>query len=293
MLENFVQYLQYEKRYSSHTVDAYRADILQLTDYLFIDHGMDHPDEAESVQIRSWVASLMDAGIQARSINRKLSSIKAYYKWQMKYHGRRSNPAKDIAIARVGKRLPNYVEEEQMLSLAPAEIFPETYEGYRDHAMLELFYHTGMRSAELIGLLNSSIDYEQSTIRILGKRNKERIVPVSQAMLELLERYKIERDALAIIKNPASFFLTENGVKLYPKLVYRVVNHYLRRVSSLQKKSPHVLRHTFATHMLNHGANLNAIKELLGHASLAATQVYTHNSIEQLKLIHSKAHPKG
>lgn len=292
MLQKFLDYLLHEKRYSAHTLSAYESDLKQFSDFLVVQYSIQHLTESSPEILRSWIAALSGDDIAARSISRKLSSAKAFFKWCMKYHGLTSNPASGLTLPRISKRLPVYVEEEQMM-LLPEEVFPEGYIGTRDRAIVELLYHTGMRSAELVGLEISSIDHQAFTIKILGKRNKERIVPVSQHILQILDAYAEERDSLSIIKNPASFFLTEKGAKIYPKLVYRVVNHYLGRVSSLRKKSPHVLRHTFATHMLNRGADLNAIKELLGHSSLAATQVYTHNSIEQLKEIHRKAHPKG
>lgn len=293
MLQKFLDYLLYEKRYSAHTVKAYESDLTQLRDYLEVELDINDPAVAESIHIRSWVAGLMGEGLSSRSIARKMSAAKAYFKWLMKFHGLPFNPAKGVAVPKAPKRLPVYLEEAQMDGLIPPHIFPDTYEGIRDRAVLELFYHTGMRSAELIDLKISSVDFQHGTIKVLGKRNKERMVPVSQSVLHVLSMYLNSRKELPDIKNPACFFLTGKGVKLYPKLVYRLVNHYIGQVSSLQKKSPHVLRHTFATHMLNRGADLNAIKELLGHASLAATQVYTHNSIEQLKEVHRKAHPKG
>lgn len=293
MRQKFIDYLRYEKRYSDHTLKAYDTDLKLLEEFLRSDFEIDSPDQCETVHLRSWVAAMMEDKISPRSINRKISSARSFFKWRMKHHGLVRNPAADLMLPKVPKRLPVYVEEGQMEDLFPPEVFPEGYNGLRDRAVIELFYHTGMRSAELTELKKNAFDSESRTIKVLGKRNKERIVPVGKIISELLETYEKERDALPVIKDRACFFLTEKGTKLYPKLVYRLVNHYLGSVSSLQKKSPHVLRHTFATHMLNRGADLNAIKELLGHASLAATQVYTHNSIEKLKEIHRKAHPKG
>ena len=293
MRQKFIDYLRFEKRYSEHTLKAYDTDLRMMEAFLRADFEIDAPEQCEQVHLRSWVASMMEAEASPRSINRKISSARSFFKWCIKYNGLAGNPAADLLLPKVARRLPTYVEEGQMEALFPSEVFPESYNGLRDRAVIELFYHTGMRSAELTELKKNAFDSERGTIKVLGKRNKERMVPVGESISNLLAAYEKERDALPIIKDRACFFLTETGTKLYPKLVYRLVNHYLGSVSSLQKKSPHVLRHTFATHMLNKGADLNAIKELLGHASLAATQVYTHNSIEKLKEIHRKAHPKG
>lgn len=293
MREKFTDYLRFEKGYSIHTLKAYDSDLTSFEAFLSENFAIDHIADADEAVLRSWVASMMEEGLTAKSIRRRVSTVRTFFKWLMKYYGAVHNPAATLALPKIPKRLPVYAEEAQMEALFPERVYPEGYAGILDRTLIELLYHTGMRLAELTGLKKNAFDPEQGTLRVLGKRNKERIIPVGKSLSNLLMSYEQARDLLPSIKDQACFFLTENGAKLYPKFVYRRVNHYLGSVSSLQKKSPHVLRHTFATHMLNRGADLNAIKEILGHASLAATQVYTHNSIEKLKEIHRKAHPKG
>lgn len=293
MRERFFEYLQYEKRYSGHTLTSYRTDLQQLEAFLKDAFDVHHPGEVHSSMMRSWVAHMMESGMAPRSISRKMSAAKAFFRWRITFDGGTENPASGLSLPKAPGRLPTYVEEKQMDLLGHTEVFPDTFEGLRDKAMIFMLYHTGVRVAELVGLEVGDIDGQEATIKVTGKRNKQRIIPVGETLMRTLEDYGSARKKLPLIKNPASFFLLKNGAKVYPKLVYRVVNRYLGAVSTLQKKSPHVLRHTFATHMLNRGADLNAIKDLLGHASLAATQVYTHNSIEQLKEVHRKAHPKG
>ncbi len=293
MLKDFLNYLRYEKRSSEHTIKSYAGDLEQCMAYLAETYELTDLREAQKLHLRSWLAHLHEGGLKPSSISRKKSALQACYRWASRHCGLEHNPALKLSTPKKSSRLPQVLSEESLDPLRMDALDAEGFEGCRDRAIIELFYHTGIRSAELIALEKKDIDYEAGSIRVIGKRNKERIVPVGDALLSLMQRYEMERNELENIKNPANFFLTRRGDKLYPKLVYRVVNRYLRSLSSISKKSPHVLRHSFATHMLNRGADLNAIKELLGHASLAATQVYTHNSIEQLKEIHRKAHPKG
>lgn len=289
MHQEFLNFLQYEKRYSPHTVKSYRSDILQLLEYLdAIYPGTAIVDVNRDI-LRSWIVQMMEENLSARSVNRKLSAVKSFFKWARKFRGVEVDPTVNLSLPKIAKRLPVFVEEEQMDSLQTEGYFPNSFEGFRDRIMIELFYQTGIRSAELISLKTVNIDFQRATIKVLGKRNKERIIPVGKDVIQLMQPYHHMRQTE--FEPGAEFFITSKGKPLYPKLVYKVVNSYLGRVSSLRKKSPHVLRHTFATHMLNRGADLNAIKELLGHASLAATQVYTHNSIDKLKEIHQRAHP--
>jgi len=243
--------------------------------------------------IRSWMVSMIDNGLTPRTVNRKISSLKSFFKWAKKYRSHNSDPTNQLKLPKVSKRLPVYVEEDQMTELGTANFFDDDFEGLRNRLIIELFYQTGIRCSELIHLKLGNIDTQRQTIKVLGKRNKERIIPVGDDVLGLMKQYLEVSPSPVDPESNTLIFLTHKGLKLYPKLVYRVVNTYLGKVSALRKKSPHVLRHTFATHMLNRGADLNAIKELLGHSSLAATQVYTHNSIEKLKEIHRNAHPKG
>ncbi len=293
MLKSFLDYLQFEKRYSPHTVKAYHTDLQQLTAWLLENFELTDIGDASYQQLRTWLASIFEEGLDARSLQRKLSAARAYFKWLQKFYGLASDPSKRLTVPKISFKLPVYVEEGQMELLLDPSIFDPGFEGSRDRAIIELFYQTGLRCAELVGIEISDLDIQRKTLKVLGKRNKERIVPVGEALIPVLEAYINNREALSEISHSASLFLTKRGTKVYSRLVYNVVNNYLSRVSSLRKKSPHVLRHTFATHMLNRGADLNAIKELLGHSSLAATQLYTHNTIDKLKEIHRKAHPKG
>ncbi len=293
MRQEFIQYITYEKRYSPHTVKSYISDLSQLQSFLLSTFEIDDLETALHPHLRSWSVSLMEDDKTARTVRRKISATRAYFRWLRKYHDIKNDPTLKLVLPTIPKRLPVVVEEVQMIQLTTAGIFPENFAGARDRAIIEMFYHTGMRSAELLGLKDFDIDYHQKTLKILGKRNKERIIPVSDELLEVIGNYAGYREELPQTDHEGHFFVNEKGRKLYPKLVYKVVNNYLGIVSSQRKKSPHVLRHTFATHMLNRGADLNAIKELLGHASLAATQIYTHNTVEKLKNIHRDAHPNG
>jgi integrase/recombinase XerC len=291
LLNDFLKYLQYEKRYSQHTLEAYQIDLLQFERYLseFYETEL---KEASFSMMRSWLAQMLDYGISSRTVNRKLSSLKSFYKFLRKEGRREDDPTQKLQAPKMPKKLPAFVEEQQMNTLLDEVEFVEGYEGERDKLMIELFYSTGMRQAELINLRLKDVDFERSTIKVLGKRNKERLIPLTKELLHKVKAYMKSRAELPI-KDTFYLLLTQKGKKLYPSLVYKRVNHYLNQVTSLEQKSPHVLRHTFATHMLNRGADLNAIKELLGHASLAATQVYTHNTIEQLKKVYNQAHPRA
>ncbi|MGB6036489.1 MAG: tyrosine-type recombinase/integrase, partial [Cryomorphaceae bacterium] len=226
-------------------------------------------------------------------IKRRVSALKSFFKWRKKVYGTSVDPTTKLVLPKIPKRLPVFVEEVALNGDGLDQPFNDSHDGIRDQTIVELFYNTGIRSAELIGLKVNSVDFEQGAIKVLGKRNKERIVPVGMPMITALKSYLQVRFDLEKIQDPEYFFLTQKGKKLYPKLVYRIVNDYLSKVSSISKKSPHVLRHTFATHMLNKGADINAIKELLGHSSLAATQVYTHSSVEQLLKVYRSSHPKS
>ena len=291
MTKKFLEYLEFEKRYSVHTLKSYRTDLDQLQTYLTTTYDENGIEHVTHDMLRSWIVSLIEAKISTRSVSRKLSAVKSFFKWGRKFEYVSADPTLKLTLPKIPKRLPVYVEEEEMEIINTQGMFPDTFEGKRDRLIVELFYQTGIRSNELLMLKTKDVDFHRGTIKVLGKRNKERIIPVGSDVISLMEPYyKIRaRD----FEPSPFFFITLKGESLYPKLVYKIVNTYLGRVSSLRKKSPHVLRHTFATHMLNRGADLNAIKELLGHSSLAATQVYTHNSIEKLQEIHRKAHPNG
>ncbi|MEX0812430.1 MAG: tyrosine-type recombinase/integrase [Chitinophagales bacterium] len=291
-LKRFLDYLKYEKRYSPHTLDAYRSDLEQFL--LFLQQQYESPaiEELSHHHIRSWMVALIEGQKTAVSINRKLSSLKSYFRFAMREGLLKSNPAAKIQAPKQGKKLPTFVEEKQIAKLFDDIPFPEGYIGCRDKLILECFYALGLRRAELIALKESDFSLPQRTLRVTGKGRKERLLPFDQKLGESIENYLLEKKAIFQSETPA-FFVTEKAVPLYPKLVYQIVNKYLSLVTTLKKKSPHILRHTFATHLLNNGADINAIKELLGHSSLAATQVYTHNDIQKLKSIYKQAHPKA
>jgi integrase/recombinase XerC len=244
--------------------------------------------------VRTWIVSLIEQDISARSVNRKLSTLKSYFKFMTKEGLVQENPMPKIQSPKTSKKLPVFVDNESMETLFSAEIFSDDFEGIRDRLILEMFYMTGIRLSELINLKDPDIDFYQQNIKVLGKRNKERLIPVSSGLIDSIKKYlEIRNKSIEAVEQNDYFYVTIKGKKLYEKLAYRIVNSYLGKVSTLKKKSPHVLRHTFATHMLNNGADLNAIKEILGHSSLAATQVYTHNTIEKLKNIYNQAHPRA
>lgn len=298
--EGFYTWLQYEKRYSPNTLEAYRTDLAQFQDFLSKEYGETDPDllGVHHRQVRSWIVQLMDGGTAAKSVNRKISSLKTYYKFLLKQKAINKNPMLKVVAPKTPKNLPLFVEKKgmedlfsMMQSAYPLETEQQRYVQLRDRLIIELLYSTGMRRGELLGLTDLSFDEAQRTVKVLGKGNKERLIPVSRELFDLADAYKKERNRL--FGKTAWFFTTATGAKPYPKMIYAVVHKVLEQVTTLTRKSPHVLRHTFATHLSNNGAELNAVKELLGHASLASTQVYTHNTIDQLKKIHKLAHPKG
>jgi integrase/recombinase XerC len=300
LLDLFVDYLTVEKRYSEHTCTAYRMDLIQFRDYLAISYENLPVEEANFQIVRSWIASLMDNDISARSVNRKITTLRTFYRFLLKNGKIEINPMLKIQAPKTKKRLPVFVEEKQMGNLLRKNIFEETepdlYEATLVRLIIELFYGTGMRLAELIGLEQGDVDLGKGTVKVLGKRNKERIIPVNEKLKELIGQFMEMKASKGVPKGEEKellLFQKEDGKKLSRKFVYGRVNHYLSLVTTIDKKSPHVLRHTFATHMLNNGADLNAIKELLGHANLSATQIYTHNTVEKLKSIHHKAHPRA
>lgn len=292
MVEQFLQYLEYEKRYSAHTMVSYTNDLRQLREYLDAFEESSAIQDLQTFHIRNWIVELMDQDYAVRTIQRKLSTLKSFFKYVRRQGYRKDNPVSVIIAPKAPKRLPEFVEGSQMDSLFSHEdLFVDDLSGRRDKLLLLLFYSTGMRLAELIGLREDAFQVDESSIRVIGKRDKERLIPLTRSLCKALESYIEEKH---LVLGPSEHLLVlDNGHKLYPKFVYRKVNEYLGRVTTLSKKSPHVLRHTFATHMLENGAELQSIKEILGHASLAATQVYTHNSIDRLKKIHTQAHPRG
>ena len=287
----FCDYLAHQKRYSKHTITAYQKDLEQFQQFLEKEYEITQTDQVTSLIIRSWIVQLIEEGINTRSINRKLSSLKSFFKYLLKNDIVKTNPLLKVTAPKTATRLPVFVGENEMNNLFENISFNDDFEGLRDQLILDLFYASGIRLSELVELKVNSLDQHNNTIKVIGKRNKERIIPLAKRMTILLKQYLLLREKIETDNN--YIFLTKKGKKIYPKLVYRIVNYYLSMVTTVTKKSPHVLRHTFATHMLNNGADLNSIKELLGHANLSATQVYTHNTIEKLKNIHKQAHPKA
>lgn len=288
--ERFLQYIKDERRFSPHTVLAYKNDLKQFFGFLAKMEIKEIKETNHSI-IRSWIIHLIENKINNRTVNRKLSTLKSYFKYLIKEGLIEENPMQKVLAPKTAKRLPTFIEENAMNLLLDEVNFGEGYIASRNKLIIELFYSTGMRLSELINLrLNDINTYDQS-LKVLGKRNKERIIPLNNIMSEHIEDYLIKRKEEDYQTD--FLFVTEKGKKMYEKLVYRLVNSYLSKVTTITKKSPHVLRHTFATHMLNNGADLNAIKEILGHSNLSATQIYTHNTIDKLKTIYKQAHPKA
>ena len=291
-IELFVDYLSSERRLSKHTVKAYSEDALAFCQYC-AEEDVHDTDEVSSSLLRDWEMSLMDNGIQPRSVARKIASLRAWNRFLRKQGILDKDLFLKINTPKVGKRLPVFFRESEMDNLLDNdEVFPDTFEGIRDRLIIEMLYATGMRRAELIGLTDASVDLSGKTVKVLGKRNKERLIPIGTEICELAEEYISIRNEKAYNKTD-KFFVTEKGSAIYPMLVERVVKRYLSLFSNADKISPHVMRHTFATHLLDHGADINAIKELLGHANLSATQIYTHNTIERLKKTYKTAHPRA
>lgn len=289
----FTTYLKLEKNYSPHTISAYERDLKEFEAYCMEDFQLEAIDCADYGMIRTWMVMLVNKNLSNRSVNRKLASLKAYYRFLQRIGQIVSSPLSKHKALKTSKNLEVPFSEAEMRLLEEALPFESTFEGIRDRLVIELFYTTGIRRAELINLKMPDVDMEQKTIKVLGKRNKERILPLLSSTTGLFQNYFNYREALNAGNNEAYVFLSGQGNKMYETLVYRIINGYFSMVSSKTKKSPHILRHTFATHLLNKGADLNSVKELLGHSSLASTQVYTHNSIAELQRIHAAAHPRS
>ena len=286
--DKFIDYLSAERRFSDHTIVSYSSDIDQFFIFISDNFKIENAISELNFQIvRSWIAYLLEHGISPRSVNRKISTLRTYFKFLIREGVIQKSPMLRVVSPKAKKRLPLFIEECQIEELLNEVKFDDGFIGDRDKLILELFYVTGIRLSELINVNISDINLDNNIIKVLGKRNKERLIPISigvtQELRLFIERYKIE----------GYLFTNLDGKQVYTKLVYRVVNKYIAKISSINKKSPHILRHTFATHMLNNGADINAIKELLGHANLTATQVYTHNTIEKLKSVHKQAHPRA
>ena len=289
MLKNkFINYLTSEKRFSEHTIISYSADLTQFLNFINKEFEISTQASEISFQIvRSWIASLLEKGVSPRSVNRKISTLKTYFKFLIRENAITESPMLKVVAPKSKKRLPVFIEENQIENLLNQIKFDDGFVGERDKLIIELFYVTGIRLSELVNIKISDVDFNNNLIKVLGKRNKERLIPLSISIVNELEFFIKKYDLNQYL------FTNLGGTKVYNKLVYRVVKKYISKISSVSKKSPHILRHTFATHMLNNGADINAIKELLGHANLSATQVYTHNTIGKLKSIYKQAHPRA
>ena len=291
-IERFIRYLQFEKRFSPNTVTAYKNDLDQFTE--FIKSIQPELLNVTHQHVRTWIVTLMDQGIEARTINRKISSLRSFFKFLQREDLIENSPMIYVRAPKIPKRLPVVITEQKMDILLDAEdVFSDNFQGVRDRIIVELLYGTGMRLSELVNLSDNDINVYEQQIKVLGKRNKERIIPISNALAKLIGDYQLQKISQNFDNKSTALIVTNEGKNAYPKFIYRTVNLALSFISTHDKKSPHILRHSFATSLLNRGADLNAIKELLGHSSLAATQVYTHNSVEKLKSIYKQAHPKA
>ena len=292
-VDEFLQYLRYEKNYSTHTVVAYKRDLLQLMDFVNMEYQVGSPDLIDSDMLRSWMVSLMENELSARSVNRKLSCLKSFWHFLMRQGYTKENPVQKVLAPKTKKPLPVFLKEEEMEEiLKPVENSTEKFETSRDFLIIDLFYSTGMRLSELIGLTDEQVDLDACLLRVTGKRNKQRLIPFGTELKKAILSYQ-EMRSKYVSDKPARLLVRKNGNPLYPQMVYKMVHDKLSGVATLSKKSPHILRHTFATTLLNRGAELNAVKELLGHSSLSATEVYTHTTFEELKKVYKQAHPRA
>ncbi|MXV53094.1 tyrosine-type recombinase/integrase [Pedobacter sp. HMF7647] len=299
-IERFLQYLQYEKRVSVHTLNAYKNDLDQFS--TFLEQSELLIPEVQHQHIRSWLVELLENGREAKTINRKLSALRSLYKFLLRESLIDNDPLVLVVPPKIPKKLPTFVEETKLVQLLDNKIddpqtlekaFTDDFFGLRDKLVIEILFGTGIRLAELVNLKQTDIDYQGNVLKVLGKRNKERIVPINFSLKQLLTEYQELKKNQSFDNKSLTLIVTNSGYPVYPKFIYRTVNRYLEMISTQKKKSPHVLRHSFATSLLNDGADINSIKELLGHSNLAATQIYTHNSVERLKLIYKQAHPKA
>jgi len=292
-IRSFIDHLKFEKRYSAHTVRSYQDDLEAFCRYVRDEFGEMALKGVSPAIVRSWLASMKDGGLSSRSVTRKISTLRSWYKHLIRIGEVEQSPMGAILSLKMSKRLPVYVEQGDMAILFDEVRFPDDCEGWTDRLLLAILYYTGMRLSELVGLKEGGVDSGNRTIKVLGKGNKERVIPVNGVLAAAIEEYAGKKRAELEAPDTEFLLVSRKGKKLYPKYVYRVVHDYLAQITTIGQKSPHVLRHTFATHLMNAGAELNSVKELLGHASLAATQVYTHNTIEKLKDIYKRAHPKA
>ena len=292
-IQEFLNYLAFQKRYSRHTVISYQNDLTGFFDFIFLQYQSIALKEITAPVVRSWLALLKENKAASKTINRKISSLKSFFKYQLKMGHIEMSPMMTISALKVSRRLPSFIAEKDISHLLTGENFPSDWEGKMNLLIIEILYETGIRLSELINLKERHVDRSASVIKVLGKGNKERLIPVNNQLLRKIEEYILEKKIQFPESSGIYLLINKKGKMLYPKYVYNMVKYYLGQVSTNEKRSPHILRHSFATHLTNNGAQINAIKELLGHSSLAATQVYTHNTIEKLKEVHKRSHPKS
>ncbi len=293
IIQPFLNYIQFEKRYSQHTIISYQTDLLSFLDYLQVTYGGIDLNDLSHIYIRSWLASLKDAGMSAKTINRKISTLRSFFKYAIKMGLLDKTPMIKISAPKNEKRLPHFISENDISTLLNHVDFGDDWKGKTDRLIIFLFYNTGIRLSELINLKVDGIDFSNNTIKVLGKGNKERVIPISAELIKEIKYYLEAKAKLSHKMQPPELFINEKNKKLASRTVYTSIEKWLSLVSTIEKRSPHVMRHTFATHLMNNGADLNAVKELLGHSSLASTQVYTHNTIDKLKKVYKQAHPKA
>jgi len=294
MVESFLKYLQFERRYSPKTVVSYANDLSQFSAFIHITYPDYTTETVEYGIVRSWIVQLVDLKLDPSSINRKIACLRSFYKYLLRQEVISKDPMTKIKVLKTKKKLPHFVQENDIVNLLDNNTdFKNDHEGVRTRLILELFYGTGMRLSELITLKEADINFHDQTLKVLGKRNKERVIPFAANIVSIIEDYRQVRNREVEMKKHGYLLVTDSGDTLYPMLVNRIVKKYLKQYTSVEKTSPHVLRHSYATHLLNKGAEINAVKDLLGHSSLAATQVYTHNSMEKLKKVFDQAHPKA
>ncbi|WP_144606973.1 tyrosine-type recombinase/integrase [Algoriphagus algorifonticola] len=294
MINSFVNYLEYEKRSSPHTVEAYERDLRQFEDFVKLSFELNQISEASHSEIRAWVIDLVEQGLSSTSVNRKIATLRSYYKFLLRTEVITQDPTYKLKSLKNPKKLPEFVQENSIASVLEESVYDSGFEGQRDRMVMEFLYLTGVRLSELIGLKWEDIHLGQEQVKVLGKRKKERIIPITKGLKQnILSYQKVFEERFPKAGQSHYFIVSNSGSKSYPMMIYRIVRKYLDRFAQTSKRSPHILRHTFATHLLNKGADLNAVKDLLGHANLAATQVYTHNSMEKLKAVFEQAHPKA
>ena len=294
MIDSFINYLEFEKKASPHTVDAYRRDLGQFEEFLGISFEINDLAEGKHPELRAWVIDLVDSGLSATSVNRKIATLRSYYKFLLRSRIISADPTYKLRSLKTPKKLPDFIQESAIESVLNESVYESSFEGQRDRMVMEFLYLTGVRLSELIGLKWSDINLIEDSVKVLGKRKKERIIPITKGLKQNILLYKkVFEERFSKVDQSDYFIISNQQKQSYPMMIFRIVRHYLDLFAQTSKRSPHVLRHTFATHLLNKGADLNAVKDLLGHANLAATQVYTHNSMEKLKAVFEQAHPKA